>query len=264
MHSGWVSFSSVSGPARSRATRAGPVVWSAELAHADLHWFVPIARPKAGESGKQVEEAADLLAAEMAERRKHPLYSPADGMALHPIASVRLLQQQAGLTAVEGGWRVFIIGDAERLVPQESSQEAANAMLKLLEEPPQRSVFVLTAVDARQLLPTMRSRTAPVRLNRLSDAEVRRFLVAQRPDLAAPEVDRRVAAAAGSIGAAVAADEDSGKARRAASSCWRPYWPARGRPSSGRSSRRRSRREASSRPCSTRWPMRSVRPRENR
>ena len=207
----------MSGPARSRATRAGPVVWSAELAHADLHWFVPIARPKAGESGKQVEEAADLLAAEMAERRKHPLYSPADGMALHPIASVRLLQQQAGLTAVEGGWRVFIIGDAERLVPQESSQEAANAMLKLLEEPPQRSVFVLTAVDARQLLPTMRSRTAPVRLNRLSNAEVRRFLVAQRPDLAAPEVDRRVAAAAGSIGAAVAADEDSGKARHAAS-----------------------------------------------
>ena len=39
---------------------------------------------------------------------------------------------------------MFIIGDAERLVPQESSQEAANALLKLLEEPPVGSLFVLT------------------------------------------------------------------------------------------------------------------------
>ena len=120
-----------------------------ELAHPDLHWFFPIARPKAGEPGKQVEEAADALADEIAARRKQPMYALPDGMAIHPIASVRLLQQQAGLTAVEAGWRVFIIGDADRLVPQEASQEAANAMLKLLEEPPPRSLFVLTTVMSR-------------------------------------------------------------------------------------------------------------------
>ena len=57
------------------------------------------------------------------------------------MASVRLLHQRAALTSVEGGRRVFIIGDAERLVPQESSQEAANALLKLLEEPPAGSLF---------------------------------------------------------------------------------------------------------------------------
>ena len=50
--------------------------------------------------------------------------------------SVRLLQRRAALTSVEGGWRVFIVGEADRLVPQESSPEAANALLKLLEEPP--------------------------------------------------------------------------------------------------------------------------------
>ena len=146
------------------------------LTHPDLHWFMPIVRPKSGEPGKQVEEAADAIAAELADRRKQPLYAQPDGMAIHPIASVRLLQQRAGLTAVEGGWRVFIIGDAERLVPQEASQEAANAMLKLLEEPPQRSLFALTTTDPRRLLPTMRSRTAPLRLGRLSDADVREFL----------------------------------------------------------------------------------------
>lgn len=188
-----------------------------ELAHPDLHWFFPIARPKAGEPGKQVEEAADALADEIAARRKQPMYALPDGMAIHPIASVRLLQQQAGLTAVEAGWRVFIIGDADRLVPQEASQEAANAMLKLLEEPPPRSLFVLTTVDPRRLLPTMRSRTAPVRLNRLSDADVRGFLAAHLPrKLDATELDARVSTAAGSIGQAIAAGDESAKAYTAA------------------------------------------------
>ncbi len=187
------------------------------LAHPDLHWFVPIARPKAGEPAKQIEEASETLAAVMAERRKQALYAQPDGMALHPIASVRLLQQQAALTAVEGGWRVFIIGEAERLVPQESSQEAANAMLKLLEEPPVRSLFVLTTVDPRRLLPTMRSRTAPLRLNRLPDADVREFLARELPGRSS-ELDARVSAADGSIGLAIGAnEEESIKAYRAAS-----------------------------------------------
>lgn len=188
------------------------------LAHPDLHWFVPILRPKATESGKQVEEAGEALAAVMAERRKQPLYAQPGGMAIHPIATVRLLQRQAALTAVEGGWRVFVIGDAERLVPQESSQEAANAMLKLLEEPPPRSLFILTTVDPRHMLPTIRSRTSPVRLNRLADADVREFLLrnsAEKPGAAGLEA--RVRAAGGAIGLAVGEDEEeSGKAFRAA------------------------------------------------
>jgi DNA polymerase III subunit delta' len=200
------------------------------LAHPDLHWFVPIARPKAGEPGKQTEEASEAIAAVMAERRTQPLYAQPDGMAIHPIASVRLLQQQAGLTAVEGGWRVFIIGDADRLVPQESSPEAANAMLKLLEEPPSRSLFILTTVDPRRVLPTIRSRTAPVRLNRLTDADVRGFLLrhsANKPNTA--ELEARVSAAGGAIGLALGADEeDSGKAFRAAAQLLEAVMAGRG------------------------------------
>src|SRR5687767_6455155 len=90
------------------------------LSHADLHWFVPIARPKAGDPDKQVDEAAEALAGIMEERRKQPLYTPADGMASHSIASVRLLQRRAALRPVEGERRVFIIGEADRLVSQES------------------------------------------------------------------------------------------------------------------------------------------------
>ena len=187
------------------------------LAHADLHWFVPIPRPKAADPAKQVEEAAEALAAAMEERRAKPLYPQPDGMAGHPISVVRLLQQRAGLTSVEGGRRVFIIGEADRLVPQESSQEAANALLKLLEEPPPGALFVLTTVDARRLLPTMRSRAVPVRLNRLSDMEVGEFLGREvDPALSAKELEQRVTLAAGSVGQALSAGEEADKAYGAA------------------------------------------------
>ena len=102
-------------------------------------------------------------------------------------------------------------------MPQESSQEAANALLKLLEEPPPGSLFLLTTVDARRLLPTIRSRAVPVRLRRLTDDEVRGFLKRQREiELPAEALETRVALAEGSIGAALAADDERAKADRAA------------------------------------------------
>jgi DNA polymerase-3 subunit delta' len=187
------------------------------LSHPDLHWLVPIPRPKASEPDKQIEEAGQALAQAMEERRTRPLYSPGDGMASHGIASVRLLQRQASLTPVEGGRRVFILGEADRLVPQESSQEAANALLKLLEEPPRGALFLLTTVDARRLLPTMRSRAVPLRLGRLADAEVRDFLRSSlRPAPPADEVDQRVLLGEGSIGRALSAGDETGKAQQAA------------------------------------------------
>jgi DNA polymerase-3 subunit delta' len=187
------------------------------LSHPDLHWFVPIPRPKASEPDKQIEEAGQALAQAMEERRAQPLYPPGDGMASHGIASVRQLQRQASLTPVEGGRRVFILGEADRLVPQEASQEAANALLKLLEEPPRGSLFVLTTVDPRRLLPTMRSRAVPLRLSRLTDQEVRDFLqTSLRPVPPANELDQRVSVGEGSIGRALSAGDDTGKAQQAA------------------------------------------------
>jgi len=189
----------------------------AGLSHPDVHWIVPISRPKASDTDKQVEEAAEAIAQAMAERRAEPLYQVADGMATHSLASVRLLQRRAALTPVEGGPRVFILGEADRLIAQESSQEAANALLKLLEEPPAGSLFVLTTVEARRLLPTMRSRAVPLRLGRLTDAEVGGFLKAHlKPAPSSRELEERVSLAEGSIGAALRADDEAGKAQQAA------------------------------------------------
>jgi len=183
------------------------------LTNPDLHWFVPIARPKATEPDKQIEEASETLAQVMEERRARTLYLAPDGMASHGLASVRLLQRRAVLTPVAASRKIFILGDADRLVIQESSQEAANALLKLLEEPPADSVFVLTTVDARRLLPTIRSRAVPLRLGRLSDDEVAEVL---RSAGAGEGLGTRVAGAGGSVGAALADSEAGGAAYDAA------------------------------------------------
>lgn len=184
-----------------------------ELAHPDVHWLVPIPRPKAGDTDKQVEEAAESLEATMAERRKTGTWTTPDGMASHGIASARWLQRRATMKAAEGGWRVFIIGRAERLVPQESSPEAANALLKLLEEPPERALFVLTTAEPGLVLPTIRSRSVPLRLGRLSDDEVASYAGSQGVSASAEQVT----AARGAIGRLVHADEGGrGKAIAAA------------------------------------------------
>lgn len=185
------------------------------LAHPDLHWFVPVLRPKASEPDKQVEELAEAMGEVIEDRRKLSLYQPQEGLAGHFVATARLLQRRAALTPAQGRRKIFLIGEAERLVPQESSPEAANALLKLLEEPSADCQFLLTTVDANRLLPTIRSRLVPLRLGRLPDAEVESFL-ASYAGLSGADLRQRVAGAGGSIGRAVALGDDQAKANRAA------------------------------------------------
>ncbi|MEO8452138.1 MAG: hypothetical protein ABI647_20270 [Gemmatimonadota bacterium] len=176
----------------------------ANLVHSDLHWFIPILRPKASEPDKQIEEAREALGAVIAERRLQPLYEPPDGLAAHGVASARLMLRIGSLTTVEGGLRVFIIGDAERLVSQESSPEAANALLKFLEEPPASTLIILTTTDLTRVLPTIRSRAVPVRLAPLPTETVAQFLEAHGPaDVSTADRAGRADQAGGSIGRAL-------------------------------------------------------------
>jgi DNA polymerase-3 subunit delta' len=174
---------------------------------------MPVLRPKAGDQAKQVEELEEAIVEVLDSRRRDPLYGPPEGLAGHFVATARLLARQAALRPVEGPVKVFLVGYAERLVPQESSPEAANALLKLLEEPPEGTYFILTAVDGEEVLPTIRSRAVQMRVMPLADSEVRGFLNAHKPGVTGRELDEMVRRGAGSIGAALA--EDSGAARGA-------------------------------------------------
>lgn len=184
------------------------------LVHPDLHWLMPVPRPKTADPDKLVEELAEAVSEVIGERRENPLYQASDGLAGHFVATARLLQRWSALTPVTGKWKVFILAEADRLVPQESSQEAANALLKLLEEPPADTQFILTVTDSNRLLPTVRSRLVPLRLGRLTAREVEQVLVSGGRT-AGPELSRIAAAAEGSPGKALGLSEASAKASRA-------------------------------------------------
>jgi DNA polymerase-3 subunit delta' len=117
------------------------------------------------------------------------------------------------MKSVEGRAKKFMIGYSERLVTQEASPEAANALLKLLEEPPAETFFILCAADAEGVLPTIRSRAVRMRLGPIRDDEVRDFFRASAPNMPDAELDRRVRLADGAIGNAVAPSETGDKAR---------------------------------------------------
>lgn len=88
------------------------------------------------------------------------------------IDDIRGLQRLANLPPYEGKCKVFIIDDAEYL-----STEAANALLKVLEEPPQMVVWLLLASDEERLLPTIVSRCQSLELKPIPPKQVQETLV---------------------------------------------------------------------------------------
>jgi DNA polymerase-3 subunit delta' len=104
-------------------------------------------------------------------------------------------------TAGAGGWRVAIVDTADDLNPQ-----AANAILKVLEEPPPRSLLLLLSAAPQSLLPTIRSRCRSLPLMSLDAADVEAILAETGLAAGTEEaVMRRVAAASeGSVRRAVA------------------------------------------------------------
>lgn len=97
------------------------------------------------------------------------------------IDQFRELRATLGFGSHEGGYRITLITNAETLTPQ-----AANSLLKLLEEPPRDWILLLTATDANLLLPTLVSRCQRVRLRPFPQESLEHVLTAQgvNPDRA--------------------------------------------------------------------------------
>ena len=182
------------------------------LVHPDIHWFIPVLRPKATEPDKQIEELEEALGEVLEQRRKEPLYGAPEGLAGHFVGTSRLIARRAAMKSVEGKEKIFLIGHSERLVPQEASPEAANALLKLLEEPPPGTCFILCAADVEAVLPTIRSRAVRMRLAPIADEEVRSFFRLVEPGIEPGELDRKVRRAEGAIGGALDEPGDSSTA----------------------------------------------------
>jgi DNA polymerase III subunit delta' len=95
---------------------------------------------------------------------------------VHYIKDMRDLVRRAGLHPVEGKWQVMVIEDADRLAKGEETR-TANALLKAIEEPTPKTVWLLCAPTVEDVLPTIRSRCWHVSLATPTAREVARFLV---------------------------------------------------------------------------------------
>src|SRR6266516_4466624 len=114
------------------------------LAHPDLQWVFP--RPRLKDSDPSLEDVRDDYAEAIAERMSsNGLYAPPSGVDGIYVATVRAVVRTAALSPALAARKAFVIGDAERMVSQEGSDQAANAFLKLLEEPPADTTVVLTS-----------------------------------------------------------------------------------------------------------------------
>lgn len=97
------------------------------------------------------------------------------------------------LNSYEGGYKIMIIW-----LPELMNNAAANKLLKIIEEPPQKTVFILVAEREDLLLPTITSRCQLVKLNRLSDTEIADYLI-QNKELSENEALRIAVSANGNL-----------------------------------------------------------------
>lgn len=109
---------------------------------------------------------------------------------------IRRLNSFFQLSATDGGYRVVIIDDADLMNPT-----AANALLKMLEEPPARAVLLLISHQPSGLLPTIRSRCRTLPLRTLDAAQIAQAMA--QAGVSGGEVDALTALSGGSVGGAM-------------------------------------------------------------
>jgi DNA polymerase-3 subunit delta' len=170
-------------------------------AHPDLQWYVPRIRD---EKWTSTTDPAVILA-DMAEgieeriqgtNKKEPngLWLPDDPKAGYFINTTRALGERAILSPAMAKRRIILIPDVELMVVQAGNDSAANAFLKLLEEPPVTTTIILTSSAPSSLLPTIRSRCVSVRVPVLTADACATFVAL--PDVAAALDDAKIPAGA--------------------------------------------------------------------
>jgi len=127
------------------------------------------------------------------------------------VEDVRRTVSFFGATAGQGGWRVAIVDAVDEL-----NRFGANALLKVLEEPPERAILLLVCHSAARVLPTLRSRCSVITMRPLAQTDVAAALAAAvGAAVSDPDIVAAAAAADGSVARALAClDEDELALRR--------------------------------------------------
>ncbi len=168
------------------------------------------------ENRERIEERLSLTSEKRAE---DPLFfAPYPDFLIFPpegplrqisIQQIRLMKEHAQFNPLNGSRRVFLIDEIDR-----ANEQAANSLLKILEEPPSFLLIIGTTANPYELLPTILSRSVMFHLNRLTDEEVRQVLCER--GVPAEESEVRARLSAGCPGRALTLDIEAYRKRAAA------------------------------------------------
>ena len=148
-----------------------------KLIHPDLHFVFPVIKKKAG-----TEPVSDTY---IAQWRAMVLRSPwfslstwteamevANEQALIPVAEASEIVRKLSLKSFESDFKIMIIW-----LPEKMNAETANKLLKMIEEPPARTLFILVSEEDDKLLPTITSRCQHIRIPAISSEDLSTYLV---------------------------------------------------------------------------------------
>jgi DNA polymerase-3 subunit delta' len=156
--------------------------------HPDLHWYFP--RPRLKDGDASPAKIADDFREAIGERVRTGAYGPPPPEEGIFVSTIRAIVHSAAMAPALASRKVYLLGEAERMVLRDGAEEAAGAFLKLLEEPPPRATLILTTSEPGALIPTIRSRLVAIRVPALGAADAQAVL-------SEPAMREAVAAAGG-------------------------------------------------------------------
>jgi len=154
-----------------------------KLIHPDVHFVFPVITPKEG-SSKAVSDyylqswrEAVIENPYMNENQWYEKLGAENKQGFISRQESTEVLRKLSLKSYEAEYKVLIVWHAEKM-----NAPAANSLLKLLEEPPDKTVFLLTTEQTELILPTILSRTQMIRIPRIEEEEIRKGLSSHFPD----------------------------------------------------------------------------------
>ncbi len=169
-----------------------------KLIHSDLHFVFPVIKKKSGSDSAPISD--DYINEWRGIFTKNPYFTYADWLAeldienqqpmIYERESSEILRKLS-MQSREGGWKIVIIW-----LPEKMKEACSNKLLKIIEEPPKDTLFILVSEEPEKIIPTILSRTQRVHIPSLSDRDIATAMSA-RYGLTANDAERVAARSAG-------------------------------------------------------------------
>lgn len=185
-----------------------------QWAHPDLHFAFPVIRPK-GTGSEHKMSSEDFMkewrtlllgGSYFTMSQWLSVMNAANQQAQMGVGESEAMLRQLSMKSSQGGYKVCVIW-----LPERMNGECANKMLKVIEEPPEKTVFIMVSEEPERLLETIRSRTQRIDIKRISQESMEQALI-ERRGVDADMAKRIARAANGSwLNALEELDEDNEK-----------------------------------------------------